>query len=89
MNQAELAQVARAIAIAGGAAGLARARGLKTAWGVAKWAKEGLPAEHVLWLSERTQWQITPHQLAPRLYPYPDDGLPSEHRGAAHRAEAA
>lgn len=74
--------LAGAFKMLGGASGVARRRGLKTAWAAAKWLRVGLPAEHVLWLAEETGWKYTPHQFAPQLYPHPDDGLP-----VAHRAE--
>lgn len=72
--------VASAIASLGGPAAVARLRNLKTSWAVAKWVRDGLPSEHVLWLAEQTGWKWTPHQLAPRLYPYADDGLPFKER---------
>ena len=85
-KQPQDSPVARALGLAGGAAKVAQARGLKTPWGAAKWVKDGLPAQHVLWLAERTEWQITPHELAPQLYPHPDDGLPAERRCQSREA---
>lgn len=41
------------------------------------------PAETVLNLSEVTEWQVTPHELRPDLYPYPQDGLPEHLREVA------
>lgn len=78
-----------AFKLLGGAPQVARLRGLKTAWGAAKWLREGLPAEHVLWLAEQTEWHFTPHQLAPQMYPHPDDGLPVNRRALPARATAA
>lgn len=75
------AVVKAAIDLAGGAPKVAAAAGLKTAWAVAKWAVEGLPDNRVLWLAEQTAWRYTPHDLAPELYPHPDDGLPERFRG--------
>lgn len=49
---------------------------------VSKWVKK-LPAGRVLDLSELTNWEITPHQLAPDLYPHPNDGLPEALRNKA------
>lgn len=65
----------------GGPSAVARMRreaGMRAAtpWAVSKWVREGLPAENVLWLAERTGWAFTPHELAPALYPNPRDGLP-------------
>lgn len=76
--------IAEAIAQAGGASKLAQLRGLKTPWTVRKWIRDGLPAEHVIWLSELTGWRSTPHQLAPDIYPHPDDGLPANFRAAVN-----
>jgi hypothetical protein len=67
--------VAAAIDLLGGDSVVARLAGLKTSWSVSKWRK-GLPADRVLWLSEQTGWQYTPHMLAGILYPNPTDGLP-------------
>jgi hypothetical protein len=88
VTETALSQVAQAIACVGGPSAVAKARGLKTAWGASKWARDGLPAEHVLWLAEQTGWKYSPHQLAPDLYPHPDDGLPTERRAAAQDAAA-
>ena len=35
------------------------------------------PAGKVLAISEATEWQVTPHQLRPDIYPNPPDGLPA------------
>lgn len=48
-----------------------------------KWlntAKEGVSPEYAIALSQATDWQVTPHQLRPDLYPHIDDGLPNEMR---------
>lgn len=37
-------------------------------------------SESVLRVCEAVNWQVTPHQLRPDLYPHPDDGLPLEFR---------
>ena len=49
---------------------------------VRKWEKNGIPPERVREIAEATDWRITPHQLAPDIYPHPDDGLPEMLRGA-------
>lgn len=72
--------VESAIRRVGGPAEVARRRKLKTRWGVAKWIRDGLPAEHVIWLAEQTGWAFTPHQLRPDLYPNPTDGIPPKRR---------
>lgn len=79
-------EVQAAITFLGGAAQVARLRGLKTTWAVSKWIKFGIPEDQVLWLAERTGWRWTPHQLCPAMYPHPDDGLPTIYRRAARRA---
>ncbi len=35
-------------------------------------------AEKVLSVSEATEWQVTPHELRPDIYPNPTDGIPAE-----------
>lgn len=80
--------VAAAIESLGGPSAVARRRELKSPWSVSKWIRDGLPPEHVLWLARETDWRWTPHQLAPELYPHPDDGLPSDLRGI-EREQAA
>lgn len=78
---------AEAIAMLGGPAAVARLRGV-SAWAVNKWQRTRLPADQVLWLARQTAWQITPHQLAPAIYPNPFDGLPAELRPAKQRKRA-
>lgn len=72
---------AQAIKSLGGASSVARLRG-RTPWAISKWMRNGIPADEVLWLAEKTGWTYTPHQLAPGLYPYRDDGLPIDRRAA-------
>jgi DNA-binding transcriptional regulator YdaS (Cro superfamily) len=38
--------------------------------------RAGVPAEYVIPISAATDYQVTPHELRPDLYPHPDDGLP-------------
>jgi hypothetical protein len=72
--------IAEALKKAGGIGAVAKALDMSEE-GVRLWrARDNVPANNVLWLSERTDWAFTPHQLAPELYPHPDDGLPPEHR---------
>lgn len=40
-------------------------------------------ADYVLKVSQAINWQITPHQIRPDLYPHPQDGLPDHLRSAA------
>lgn len=83
------AAVRLAINLAGGPERVAEIRGLKSAWAVRKWIKDGLPLEHALPLAELTGWRVTPHQLAPEAYPNVEDGLPPLFRRAARRAASA
>lgn len=48
---------------------------------IAKW--KVVPAERVLAVAEASEWQVTPHQLRPDLYPHPDDGLPEHFRSTS------
>lgn len=41
------------------------------------------PAEAVIPISAAVDWQVTPHELRPDIYPSPADGLPSTERKAA------
>lgn len=81
--------VAAAVESLGGPSAVARKRNLRSPWSVSKWIRDGLPADHVLWLARETGFQWTPHQLAPSLYPHPDDGLPEPLRALPSRAVAA
>lgn len=76
----------KAVEIAGGQAHLARAVRVVLpdskisqvhVWGWLNEAKiEVPPAEYVLPIAQALNWQITPHQLRPDLYPNPADALP-------------
>ena len=46
---------------------------------VAKW-QISVPSEKVIGLAETVDFEVTPHQLRPDLYPHPEDGLPPEMR---------
>lgn len=50
---------------------------------VQKYEEAGVSAERVLAISTATNWQVTPHQLRPDIYPNPQDGLPDDMRAAA------
>jgi len=71
--------LAEAIKLVGSQSALARAFGLRPQ-AVQQWA--AAPPDKVLKISEATGWRVSPHQLRPDLYPHPDDGLPSDRRGA-------
>ena len=64
----------KAILEAGGAASLARRCGVSRQ-AITLWRRK-LPAERVLDISRACEFRVSPHQLAPHLYPNPTDGLP-------------
>jgi hypothetical protein len=81
--------ISRALEKAGGISAVARARNLSDE-AVRLWRARGsVPADHVLWLAERAEWDPRPHDLAPTLYPHPDDGMPPDLRGASARSRAS
>jgi len=41
------------------------------------------PPEAVLAIAATVDWQVTPHELRPDIYPNPSDGLPVEQQKAA------
>jgi DNA-binding transcriptional regulator YdaS (Cro superfamily) len=43
---------------------------------IQKYKKTVAPAERVIGIAEATGWTITPHEIAPNIYPHPHDGLP-------------
>jgi len=48
-----------------------------------KWlnkTKQGVGADYVLAVAKVVNYQVTPHELRPDLYPHPEDGLPEERR---------
>jgi len=69
----------KAIALAGGTQGaLAEAIGKKQAH-VWNWLnKYPIPPEEVLRISKAVEYQVTPHELRPDIYPNPTDGLPAK-----------
>ena len=40
------------------------------------------PAEYVIPIAETINWQRTPHQLRPDIYPLPTDGMPAKREAA-------
>lgn len=61
---------------------IALGRRLKLSRGaVSQWAV--VPAERVLFVAAATDWQISPHEIRPDLYPNPHDGLPEHIREQA------
>lgn len=47
------------------------------------WRKRRIPFDRVRDFCEAVDYEITPHQLAPKQYPLPQDGLPSHLREVA------
>lgn len=74
-TMARMDALRKAIHEAGGAATLARRCGV-TRQAIQIW-KRKLPAERVLDISRACEFRVTPHQLAPHLYPHPDDAVPA------------
>lgn len=72
----------KAIEICGGQTALAEKIG-KGQTLISSWVKRRecrVGADYVIQVAEATDWQVTPHQLRPDLYPHYDDGLPTEYR---------
>lgn len=66
----------KAISIAGSQTALAQRVRTKQQ-NVSQWAKTRVSPEYVLGVARAVDFQVTPHQLRPDLYPNPSDGLPS------------
>jgi DNA-binding transcriptional regulator YdaS (Cro superfamily) len=43
----------------------------------------GIPEKHVIKACSAVNYQVTPHELRPDIYPHPDDGLPEHLRQVA------
>lgn len=44
---------------------------------VGKWLRKGtIPSKRILPLCEMLNWSVTPHEIDPKAYPNPTDGLP-------------
>lgn len=68
--------IKNAVKRAGKAGAVARALGISRI-SVYEWGeKDRVPPDRVLALAELTDWEFTPHMLAPDRYPNPTDGLP-------------
>jgi len=74
--------------LGGSYAAVGKALGGISGEAVRKWEKNGIPPERVREIAEATNWRITPHQLAPHIYPHPDDGLPEMLRGTCAETAA-
>ncbi|WP_208455954.1 Cro/CI family transcriptional regulator [Burkholderia vietnamiensis] len=76
LNGGNVSLIKDAVTAAGGATAVAAAFGISRI-SIYEWIDKGrVPEPRVLRLAELTNWKITPHQLAPALYPNPRDGLP-------------
>lgn len=72
----------KAVESAGGASAVAREFKISPV-SVYEWIeKDRLPADRVIPLAKLANWEVTPHQLAPTLYPNASDGLPSQLKAA-------
>ncbi|HIA2903843.1 TPA: transcriptional regulator [Escherichia coli] len=47
-----------------------------------------IPADRVIPLSRVLDWQVTPHELRPDIYPNPTDGLPCGNKCMANESLA-
>ncbi|MCE0845927.1 helix-turn-helix domain-containing protein [Buttiauxella sp. A2-C1_F] len=63
------------IAVCGSQSELARRVG-KNSQTVSAWFRNGVASNEVINASRALDWQVTPHELRPDLYPNPTDGLP-------------
>ena len=53
-----------------------------------QWLASGIvPADRVLSVARAVEYQVTPHDLRPDLYPHAEDGLPLEMREQARAGE--
>lgn len=69
----------QAIQVCGGQSALAKLLDPPVkAQAVQQWKR--VPPERVIDVARATGFKVTPHELRPDLYPYPQDGLPLELR---------
>lgn len=75
----------KAVAIIGGQVATSKAAGVAQAhvWAWLNKTKDGIPPDHVISVAAATNWQVTPHELRPDIYPHPHDGLPENLRSVA------
>jgi hypothetical protein len=67
----------KAVKAAGRLSTVARMFNFKTAQAVANWIeRDKVPDVHVIRLCKLGEWQVTPHELRPDIYPTPSDGIP-------------
>lgn len=64
-----------AVELGGGQTKVGEKLGLKQS-AIGNWLARGrVPNDQVIALSAACNHKVTPHQLAPEIYPHPDDGL--------------
>ncbi|HHR6030402.1 TPA: transcriptional regulator [Providencia alcalifaciens] len=68
----------KAIRAIGQPSAVSRLFGFNSPQSVFNWIKNNkVPAERVIQLCHLGDWQVSPHQLRPDLYPNEHDGLPN------------
>ncbi|WP_430415797.1 transcriptional regulator [Marinobacter adhaerens] len=74
----------KAIEIAGNQTSLGKLVGLSQPY-IWNWLNrdQSIPAEYVIPVAQAIDWQVTPHELRPDIYPNPTDGLPANKTGEA------
>ncbi len=72
----------KAIKLAGSQTALAEKIGTKQQ-NVSQWAKSRVSPEFVLGVAKAVNFQVTPHELRPDIYPHPEDGMPRNEQKAA------
>lgn len=67
------------ISLCGSQSELARRLG-KNSQTVSVWFRTQVASTEVINASRALDWQVTPHELRPDLYPNPTDGLPQQQK---------
>jgi len=50
---------------------------------VNNWKARGVPVQEAVSFCQAVEWKVIPHDLHPKNYPHPEDGLPIHLRQAA------
>lgn len=79
--------IKKAIELAGGVGALADLVKVKYQ-AIQRWRDEGIPADRVLSVCAAVDWAVTPHELAPHLYPNPNDCIPAAYLRKKRRRAA-
>lgn len=72
----------KAIELAGSQTALAEKVGCKQQ-NVSQWTRNRVSPEFVLGVAKAVDFQVTPHELRPDIYPHPEDGMPRPEARAA------